>query len=305
MSFQPIESHLLRIQHRTRYLYNFPVTFEPHRLVIRPREGHDIRVESLALNIKPAADITWTRDIFGNSIAHAHMRSGGTELLIESDVTLRRFFNPAEPPFIAHSPSLYPLEYDTLEHGIVTGYLTPVYAEESTAVQHWIGTLPHPNSFPSAEAFVVRLTEIVKETIGYQRREEKGVQTPSTTLSLATGSCRDVATLLMEALRHLGIAARFTSGYLDCPNTRAARGSTHAWTEVYFPRLGWRGFDPTIGEPCDHRHIVTGTSHHPRGVMPVSGRIFGPANAFNSLTVGVEFSSPETSSLQSQTQNQS
>ncbi len=180
-----------------------------------------------------------------------------------------------------------------MEHGIIVGYLTPVFPEESAAMHEWIATLPNPGDFHSAEAFVVRLAELIHERISYQRRESKGVQTPDTTLSLGSGSCRDVATLMMETLRHLGIAARFASGYLDCPATRAAAGSTHAWTEAYFPQLGWRGFDPTTGKSCDHRHIVTGTSHHPRGVMPVTGQYFGTSGAFLSLTVGVEFSTPE------------
>ncbi len=286
-------SHLLRIRHLTRYEYSAPVNFEPHRLVLRPREGHDLRVEALNLVLSPDATLVWTRDIFGNSIAHAHFTAPATELVISSDVTVRRFSGPDATLHLAHSANPYPLAYDTLEHGIVSGYLTPVYAEEATAVRQWISTLPNPRDFPSAEAFVVALAGLIKDAIRYQRREEKGVQTPDTTLSLQAGSCRDVATLMMETLRHLGIAARFASGYLDCPATRAARGSTHAWTEVYFPQLGWRGFYPTIGKPCDHRHIVTGTSHHPRGVMPVSGRIFGPANAFLNLTVAIEFSSPE------------
>jgi len=286
---ETLPTHLLRIRHSTRYQYGFPVTFEPHRLVVRPREGHDLRVEHHDLKLSPAADLVWTRDIFGNSIAHARFREPANELSIDSEVTVRRFFAPDAPPHVAHSPSPYPLEYDPLEHGIVTGYLAPVYAEEAVAVREWIAGLPNPREFPSAEAFVIRLAGIIHDSIRYQRREQKGVQTPDTTLSLRSGSCRDVATLMMETLRHLGIAARFASGYLDCPATRAAHGSTHAWTEVYFPRLGWRGFDPTTGKPCDHRHIVAGTSHHPRGVMPVTGRFFGPANAFQSLTVGVEF----------------
>lgn len=286
-------THLLRIRHRTRYQYAVPVRFEPHRLVLRPREGHDLRVERMTLETSPAATVSWTRDIFGNSIAHAIFVEEASELVIESDVTVRRFFAPGAPPHLAHSPSPFPLEYDPLEHGIVTGYLGPVYAEESAAIHDWIATLPDPAGFPSAEAFVIRVAEIIHMSVAYRRREEKGVQTPDTTLSLKTGSCRDLATLMMEVLRHLGIAARFASGYLDCPATRAARGSTHAWTEVYFPRLGWRGFDPTTGKACDHRHIVTGTSHHPRGVMPISGRFFGPANASRSLTVEVEFTSPK------------
>lgn len=286
------DSHLLRIVHRTHYTYAEPVTFQPHRLVIRPREGHDLRVESLSLAIAPAADVVWTRDIFGNSIAHAHFREQGMALKFEVDGVVRRFFDPAMPPHPAQSPSPYPLEYDPLEHGIVVGYLTPVYGEEAGAVKEWIKSLPDPGDFPSAEHFVVKLAEIIHQKIGYQRREQKGVQTPDTTLSLGTGSCRDVATLMMEVLRHLGIAARFASGYLDCAATRAARGSTHAWTEAYFPQLGWRGFDPTTGKRCTHQHIVTGTSHHPRGVMPVSGRYFGAAGAFQSLDVVVEFSTP-------------
>lgn len=290
-------NHLLRIQHRTRYQYAYPVTFGMHRLLMRPREGHDLRVENHVLSVSPNAEISWTRDIFGNSVAWARIEGEATDLEVVSDVIVRRFFNPESPPEFTHSPSPYPAEYDTLEHGIVVGYLTPVYEEETAALNQWISTLPAPREFPSIEAFVIRLTEIIKETIVYQRRESKGVQSPGSTLALKSGSCRDYATLMMETLRHLGIASRFASGYLDCPATRAARGSTHAWTEVYFPRLGWRGFDPTTGKACDHRHIVTGTSHHPRGVMPLSGRFSGPANAFCSMLVEVEFSTPEESAI--------
>ncbi len=283
-------SHLLRIAHRTHYTYAAPVSFEPHRLVIRPREGHDLRIENFDLSISPRADVAWTRDIFGNSIAYVHFREDSDALRFDMDVIVRRFFDAGVPPEQIRSASPWPLSYDTLEHGIIVGYLTPVYAEETAAVKAWIHGLPDPGEFPNAESFALRLAEIIHESIGYQRREQKGVQTPATTLSLRTGSCRDVATLMMETLRHLGIAARFASGYLDCEATRAARGSTHAWTEAYFPQHGWRGFDPTTGQRCTHRHIVTGTSHHPRGVMPVTGRFFGPSDAFLNLTVNVEFS---------------
>ena len=285
-------SHLLKIVHRTHYHYAQPVTIQTHRLVIRPREGHDLRVEQLDLAITPAADVVWSWDIFGNSVAYAHFREPGTVLKFDVEVVVRRFFAPDAPPIRPHSPSPYPLDYEVLEEAILKGYRTPVFPEETEAVHAWIGTLPHPGGFPSAEAFVVELAETIHRLIRYERREEKGVQTPETTLSLGSGSCRDLATLMMETLRHLGIAARFASGYLDCAATRAAQGSTHAWTEVYFPQLGWRGFDPTTGKRCDHRHIVAGTSHHPRGVMPVSGRYFGPSGAFQSLVVGVEFSTP-------------
>lgn len=285
----------LRIRHRTSYQYSSPVRFEPHRLVLRPREGHDLRVESQTLSISPEARRTWTRDIVGNSVVHAHFGSQpASELVIESEVIVRRFTDREVPAESSQPSCLDPFDYDPLEHNIVSGYLTPVYPEEAGEIRNWTAGLPPLSDFPSAEAFVLDLADKIHRSVKYRRREEKGVQTPASTLSLRSGSCRDLATLMMEALRHLGLAARFVSGYLDCPATRAARGSSHAWTECYFPHLGWRGYDPTTGKAVDHRHIAIGASHHPRGVMPVSGRFFGATDAFKSLHVSVEFSVPRT-----------
>src|SRR6185503_11416066 len=112
---------------------------------------------------------------------------------------------------------------------------------------------------------------LIHQAFQYMRRPEKGVQTPALTLETRTGSCRDLATLLMEAARSSGVASRFVSGYLHGSASVEGRASTHAWTEVYLPTLGWRGFDPTIGDSVGMNHIVTGVSSHPRGVMPVSG----------------------------------
>jgi transglutaminase-like putative cysteine protease len=97
-----------------------------------------------------------------------------------------------------------------------------------------------------------------------------------------------MATLLMEGCRALGIAARFSSGYLDCPASLAGRAAMHAWTEAYLPTLGWRGFDPTIGDSTSAGHIVTGVSIHPRGVMPVSGSFTGAAADYLQLHVTVQ-----------------
>lgn len=282
---------LVRIRHDTRYQYAEPVTFHPHRLVLRPREGHDLRVEQMELTTTPASRVFWSRDLFGNLVAHAHFDQPSHELLIRSNVLIRRFLDDAAAPVPLSTASTYPLEYEELERGMSAVYTVPVYPEEGPALKEWLGALDPPSGFPSAEDYVLHLVAKLKATMQYQRREQKGVQTPATTLTLKSGSCRDQATLLMEALRHLGIASRFASGYLDCAATRAAQGSTHAWTEVYFPQLGWRGFDPITGDRCGPRHIVTGTSHHPRGVMPVSGRYSGPATAYQSMSVTVEIGS--------------
>jgi transglutaminase-like putative cysteine protease len=281
----------LLIRHRTTYRYSKPVIFQPHRLLLRPREGHDLRVESLKLDIFPACELTWSRDIFGNSVAYAVFSEPGAELHFYADILIKRFSGAWNVPTLGCGSIGYPIDYDVLERSMVGAYQSPVYPEESTVLQEWLQSLEIPGKESCAETLILQLTGQIYRQINYQRREQKGVQSPATTLSLGSGSCRDMATLLMESARHLEIATRFASGYLDCAATRAAQGATHAWTEVYFPGLGWRGYDPSTGKRTTHQHIVTGVSNHPRGVMPISGKFSGEATDALGMSVIVEFSS--------------
>ena len=105
----------------------------------------------------------------------------------------------------------------------------------------------------------------------YHLREEPGVQSPATTLTSHAGSCRDFATLFIEACRSLGLAARFVSGYLYSPMLLQDQGTTHAWSEVYLPGAGWKGFDSTSGQVVGNQHIPVAVSRHPESVPPVSG----------------------------------
>jgi len=284
---------ILRITHETVYHYKSPVTFHPHRLVLRPREGHDLRVDELLLHISPDHEVIWSRDIFGNSIATVYFHEPASELRIRSEILVRRFQENQPLRSEKLESVAYPLEYDSLEHTVVSAYLEPVFPEDSAALRQWLGTLNLDLCKDCAKNMVTRLNAQIKKDISYRRRNEKGVQSPGTTITLGSGSCRDLATLLMEAVRHLGFASRFCSGYLDCQATRAAHGVTHAWTEIYFPGLGWKGFDPTTGHPCSWRHVVTGVSNHPRGVMPVTGKYSGNAGDFANMTVQVSFSAAE------------
>jgi transglutaminase-like putative cysteine protease len=139
-----------------------------------------------------------------------------------------------------------------------------------------------------AESVMFQLGALVHRGVKYQRRSAKGVQTPAETLTLASGSCRDMATLMMDAARLLGFAARFASGYLDCRASEAGRASMHAWAEIYLPTLGWRGYDPTLGEPTSLKHLVVGVSNHPRGVMPISGMFTGASSDYVEMTAQVK-----------------
>ncbi|MDP0489620.1 MAG: transglutaminase family protein [Verrucomicrobiota bacterium JB023] len=284
------ETKRLTINHRTRYAYRFPVQLQPHRLVLRPREGHDLKVLEHQLTISPAAECVWSRDIFGNSITRAHFPEEKVEeLVIESHLVIERSVVARDPSVKMVQAENFEIAYDLMEQAVVNAYLKPVYPEETEAMQNWFAQLPHLNDFAGFHDYLEALCSEVHRRIDYRRRDEKGVQSPLTTINLGSGSCRDMATLMMETLRMQGLAARFASGYLDCQATRAARGSTHAWTEAYLPELGWVGYDPTAGRACGLQHVVIGTSHHPRGVMPISGKFFGPSNAFSGLSVAVQF----------------
>jgi transglutaminase-like putative cysteine protease len=264
----------LHIQHVTSYTYQRAVTLHRHRLVLRPREGHDLRVERMQLELAPAHHLEWVRDVFGNSIALVDWLEPADALRIVSDVVLERL-----SPFPArdlHEPWRvpFPPRYDPLEATIVAVYSEPVYATDVATVLEWLRAVPDGDPL-DAEGAMLALCRCVFTTVRYLRRMEKGVQTPAQTLALGSGSCRDMATLLMEAARLSGVAARFASGYLHGRASLAGEASTHALAEVYLPTLGWRGFDPTIGGTTTASPIVTGVSAHPRGVMPVSGSFTG------------------------------
>ena len=274
----------LRIEHTTRYRYGRPVHFGRHRLVLRPREGHDLRVERMNLSITPAHTLLWIRDVFGNSIALVDWLEPSDELTIVNDVIIERLAPFPERDF--HEPwrMPFPPRYEPMEGGITSVYQAPAFLDDCGAIQAWLASdlVPDPGD---AEGTIKALCELVFRSISYQRRFEKGVQSPAQTLMRRTGSCRDMATLMMEAARHLGVAARFSSGYLHGQASLAGKASTHAWAEVYLPTLGWRGFDPTIGGRTSLQHVVTGVSTHPRGVMPVSGAFTGTRSDRPSLEV--------------------
>lgn len=287
----------IRIVHTTGYRYTEAVSFGLHRLVVRPREGHDVQIERLSLNIQPAAEVTWHRDVFGNSIARVCFLEPSDFLEIQNDVIICRGPQPNQHGLLEAFPIKYPVVYPELETALVAGYTAPVYPAESKELHTWLLATFAPRPECDAVALVHQIGTWIYRTIQYRRREDRGVQSPLQTLGLKSGSCRDMATLFLEAVRTVGLASRFASGYLHSASSIAGRAATHAWTEIYFPEHGWFGFDPTLGEGTSHKHIVTGVSAHPRGVMPVSGSFSGPAELYAGMTVSVKIetlSSSET-----------
>ena len=285
----------LRILHETCYSYTRRVRFGPHRLVLRPREGHDLRVESMEVDASPPAVLRWSRDVFGNSIGTLHFTKPAKELCITSKVLISR-----TPPYphrkLDTTPTPWPPIYDPLEIGVVAAYQQLSYPSDGAAIGKWFRR-HYPKRPRDVEQVVGNLNRVIHENIRYVRRDEKGVLTPAQTLERGVGSCRDFATLLLDAVRSLGVAARFASGYLECSAAEAGYASTHAWIEIYLPGHGWRGYDPTLGTMTTFSHVATGLSNHPRGVMPVTGSYYGPASAFRMLEVSVKLTSETAPTL--------
>ncbi len=275
----------IHLVHETCYTYSQPVQFLPHRLVLRPREGHDVLLHSMNLSTTPPSTIRWHRDLLDNSIALAEFEESASELRIFSEFTISVPPAPqdGQPPIFVPHPSLVA----GIEQLAATPYLQYIYPPDVGQLRHWFtatGLAPAPGQ---TSAIFDDMAILIHRVIGYNRREEAGVQSPVETLRLATGSCRDMAVLMIETSRSLGYPARFVSGYLDSQNSRIGCGSTHAWAEIYLPDRGWTGFDPSIGKRVGPGHIAVGVSHHPRGVMPVSGGFNGLSGISSSLKVNI------------------
>ena len=288
MEFGTVAPIRIRFSHRTCYQYSGPVEFLRHRLVLRPRESHCERLESFQIATEPASTLLWSEDVFGNILALADFSASASSLTIESNFVIAK--SPATPVAEAHPGVFgveYPVYYAGIEEAAVSLYRSSVYPPEVESVRKWVKSLAILPSFGQCSPIFEYLAVAIHERIEYRRREDPGVQSPVETLELKHGSCRDTAVLLMESARCLGFAARFVSGYMESENSKVARGSTHAWAEVYCPDRGWMGFDPSLGQPVGLGHVAVAVSHHPRGVMPISGTFITNGNDATNLTVSI------------------
>jgi transglutaminase-like putative cysteine protease len=274
-----------KIIHRTYYNYSVEVTLGPHTLLLRPREDHELRIESFALKTTPLSTLLWHRDVEGNSVAIANFDVPTTQLVIESEVIIQQY-NEAPLNFVvADYAMVYPFAYQPDDKVLLSPYMALPEHETIDVVNTWIATFWQSSEQIQTYTLLQRIAAHIYKTLSYQVREEPGVQTARKTLSGGTGSCRDFALLFMEAARCLGLATRFVSGYLHAPLMSHIIGTTHAWAEVYLPGAGWKGFDPTIGKIAGPDHIAVAVARLPESVPPVAGAFFGASGSI--LDVGV------------------
>ncbi|MBX3023983.1 transglutaminase family protein [bacterium] len=269
----------VNLNHRTRYRFDRPVALSSHVVRLRPAPHCRTPIEAYSLRIEPAGHfINWQQDPFGNWAARLVFPEPTRELAIEVDLIAdQTVINPFDF-FVDQSAEQYPFRYD--EH--LAAQLAPYLEirERGPLLQRWLDGIDRAPR-PTVD-FLVHLNQRLQRAIAYTVRLEAGVQTCEETLALACGSCRDSAWLLVQVLRHLGLAARFVSGYLvqltaDVKALDGPAGPTadftdlHAWAEVYVPGAGWLGLDPTSGLFAGEGHIPLACTPEPASAAPVTG----------------------------------
>jgi transglutaminase-like putative cysteine protease len=282
------------LRHSTRYLYDRPVTLGPHEIRLKPAPACRTPVPSYTLAVRPARHtMHWHYDAAGNHVARVLFQD--RIALLEIDVALTADLTPVNPFDFLVEPGAerFPPAYPDAARPDLAPFLATAGSGER--LQRWLKDF-RSSDRPEGRGTVdllVHINERVKRDIGYVTRMEHGVQSCEDTLELRSGSCRDSSWLLTQVLRHLGIAARFVSGYLiqlsgsapDAPRTDSA--DLHAWAEAYVPGAGWIGFDPTSGMLAAEGHIPLARASTPALAAPVTGSV-EPGNSQMQFSMSVQ-----------------
>ncbi|WP_124949430.1 transglutaminase family protein [Sulfuriferula thiophila] len=270
------------LHHHTHYQFDRPVVLSPHEIRLRPAAHSRTPITAYSLDIEPKQHfIHWQQDAYGNFVARVSFPEPTRELRVTvdliADLTVINPFDFFMEPWAEHYPFVYP---DALKTELAPFLLAE---PEGTQFKQWLEKFRRelPTGINTTD-FLVHINQAVQHSVSYLIRMEPGVQSPEDTLTLGSGSCRDSAWLLVQALRQLGIAARFVSGYLiqltaDEAPLDGPAGPTadftdlHAWCEAYIPGAGWIGLDATSGLLAGEGHIPLAASALPSSAAPVSG----------------------------------
>jgi len=265
---------LLSVCHRTVYRYVRPVALGPHRIMTCPRGRYDLKLIKTLLSTSPPASIDWTQDVFGNLIATADFLGTADSLVIDSRVVVEQ--SATNWPVFAIAPSAhrYPFAYSADDTADLGGLIAPQPDPGAERVREWAHSFVM-GRLPDTLTLIKAINQSIHRKVHYRWRDEEGTQPASETLERLDGSCRDMATFFVEAMRHLGIGARIASGYVFDGSSDGSHGATHAWGEVYLPCAGWIAFDPTNDRMGSANLIPVAVGRTIGQVMPVTGSYAG------------------------------
>ena len=260
--------------------------------MLRPRDSHDLRLIRTNLNFLPGASVRWIHDVFGNSIAIASFAESAAELRIESKLQLETYVVERPRSEIAPEAASYPFIYSADDRIDLGRMLERHHPDPSDRLGAWARAFIRGGR-TDTQALLADLNAGAKSSISYQSRETEGTQTPVETLDRGSGSCRDLAMLLIEAARCLGFGARVVTGYLYNPSAdggdtaAAGAGATHAWADIYLPGAGWIAYDPTNGTVSGANLIRVAVTRDISQAVPIAGSFVGGSGDYLGMTVDV------------------
>ncbi len=283
---------VLNVRHVTTYRYRQPVSFGEHRMMFRPRDSYDLKLLEARVDITPEpSSMRWLLDAHGNCVTIAQFDGAADTLRFESNIWLDHTpFNAPEFQIEDYAKT-YPFAYSAEEMPDLAPLIGQNYPDPDQSVHRWVRRFLRKGRPTDTGTLLMTLTHAFKESFAYERRKEPGTREPALTLKLGRGSCRDLALLMIEAVRSLGLAARFVSGYLyvpsrDGPGHRGG-GSTHAWCQIYLPGAGWVEFDPTNAIIGNRDLIRVAVARDPSQAIPLAGTYIGAAEDCLGMTVEV------------------
>jgi len=259
-------------------------------MMLRPRDDDDQKVLESGLEITPEPSVlSWTRDVFGNHVGTARFTHRASELRFDSTIRLDHAPAGFGETDIEDFARTYPFAYRAKDRSALARFLAPL--SPCRVLDHWAASFLRPDGSAATRDLLVDVTQTINRTFKHVARHEKGTQDPVRTLRLASGSCRDLAVLMIAALRSLGFATRFVSGYLhlaDDDEDIITGGNTHAWVQVYVPGPGWVDFDPSTGRVGNQNLVRVAVAHEPRVAIPLQGTWIGTASDHLAMKVAVK-----------------
>jgi transglutaminase-like putative cysteine protease len=273
----------ISIVHTTEYTYRNPVGLLRHRLMVRPDDSHDLRLHRAELKVEPApSSVHWKHDMFDNSICFLEwpgtLRTDRLSIVSTLDLTHHPDGQPL--PDYGLDTEDFPFSYAQSEIADLARLAERQMPDPERKVDAWARRVVAEAGSTKTLKVLEAMTHAIKQEFRYGARHEEGTQTAAQTVELGTGTCRDFAVLMMEALRSYGVATRFVTGYLydDKFGTTRGGGSTHAWCGVYLPGAGWVEYDPTNGLVAGANLIRVGVTREASQAIPIMGGFVGNAD---------------------------
>ena len=284
----------INIVHTTEYVYRNPVGLTRHRLMVRPDDSHDLRLHHAELKIEPEpASVHWKHDMFDNSICFLEwsetLRTERLSIVSTLDLTHHPDGQPLPQYSIENAAEVFPFSYAQNEIPDLAHLVERQMPDPERTVDAWARRVVAEARSTKTLKVLEAMTRAIQQEFRYGARHEEGTQTAAQTIELGTGTCRDFAVLMMDALRSFGLATRFVTGYLydDTSGTTRGGGSTHAWCGVYLPGAGWVEYDPTNGLVAGANLIRVGVTREASQAIPISGGFVGNADDPTGMHVDV------------------